>query len=139
MSARDVELVRALQPSPQTNLIDLFGELDESSTQAAEVFAEDFVCIQHGLDEQPRTGLRGLREGWRNWLAPWESYRTEIEDVRDGGDCVLVLTRDFARRPGMDSEVEMVAAAVWTVRDGKVTQIEFFPDRGDAYAAAGLA
>jgi ketosteroid isomerase-like protein len=138
MSTHDVELVRAIQPDPTTNLIDLFRELDESSARAAEVFAEDFVCIQHGLDEQPRTGLRGLREGWLNWLAPWESYRTQIEDVIDGETCVLVLTRDLARRRGMESEVEMVAAAVWTIHDGKVTRIEFFPDRTDAYAAAGL-
>lgn len=140
MSAHDVEIVRALQPDPQTNIIDLFsGEQGEAASRAAELFADDCVCIQHGLSEEPRTGLRGLRRGWLDWLAPWESYRTEIEDVIDAGDCVLVLARDLARGGGMDNEVEMLGGAVWTVRDGKVTRVEFFPERDDAYQAAGLS
>lgn len=39
-----------------------------------------------------------MRTGWLDWLAPWVQYRTEVENVLDAGDRVLVLTRDFGRR-----------------------------------------
>jgi ketosteroid isomerase-like protein len=32
----------------------------------------------------------------------------------------------------------MIAAAVYTVRDGKVARVEFYPDRAVALKAAGL-
>lgn len=136
MSTSNVEIVRALQPDPEANLVEFFAlDLDEA---ASAVFTDDFVCVIRGLSEDPRPGFRGLREGWLDWLAPWESYRTEIEQLIDAGDDVLVLVRDFGRRAGMQGEVEMSAGAVWTVRDGKVARAEFFPERADAYAAVGI-
>ena len=82
-----------------------------------------------------------MREVWADWLAPWESYRTEIEELRGAGDRVLALVRDFGRRPDMDAEIELVTGTVWTVREGKVTRVEFFANRADsarAFEAAGL-
>jgi ketosteroid isomerase-like protein len=136
MSRENIELVRALQPDPQTNIVEFFSrDLDDA---ALPLFTDDFVCVIRGLSEQPRPGFRGLREGWIDWLVPWESYRTEVEELIEAGDSVLVLVRDFGRRVGMASEIEMQAAALWTVRDGKVARAEFFPDRAEAYEAAGL-
>jgi ketosteroid isomerase-like protein len=79
-----------------------------------------------------------MRNAWLDWLEPWETYRAEIETLVDAGDKVLVLSRDFGRRTGMASEVELLASAVWTVRDERVARAEFFTDRAAAYAAAGL-
>lgn len=144
MSQENVELVRALQPDPQVNIADMFvrggDEAEaEAALQAAKVFTDDFVCVVHGLSEDPRPGFRGLRDAWLDWMEPWETYRTEIEKTVDGGDRVLVLVRDFGRRPGMATEVEMIGSAVWTVRDGKIARAEFFTDRAAAYEAAGLS
>ena len=51
---------------------------------------------------------------------------------------VLVLTRDHARPKGSDVEVSFLGAPVWTVRDGKVARIEFYWNRAEGLAAAGL-
>jgi len=83
-------------------------------------------------------GLEGLRAVWLEWLEPWESYRVEIEELIDAGTDVIVLTRDYGRRPGMTAEVSILAAAVWTMQEGKVARANFYPDRAAALEAAGL-
>jgi ketosteroid isomerase-like protein len=120
MSQENVELVRKLQPSPGIDLVALFRDAG--------------VGIQAG----EWGGLAGLRAAWADWLEPWASYRAEIEDVIDAGDDVVVLTRDYGRRPGMSAEIPIVAAAVWTVREGKIARNCFYPNREDALRAVGL-
>jgi len=146
MSQENVEIVRRVQPDSEADLVELFKAVeDETALEAAvaasaSAFADDFVCVFHALSEEPRPGLQGMRDYWLDWLAPWESYRAEITELRDAGDAVLVLSRDFGRRPGMDKEVEMHGSAVWTVRNGKIARAEFFPtDRASALEAAGLS
>jgi ketosteroid isomerase-like protein len=146
MSQENVELVRRLQPAPDVDLTDLFlrGEEEEAAAARAdpavlETFTEDFVCVFHNLSSEPRPGVVGLRQAWLDWLEPWESYRVEIERLADAGDRVLVFSRDFGRRPGIEGEVELKGSAVWTVRGGKVARAEFFPDRAKALEAAGLS
>jgi ketosteroid isomerase-like protein len=148
MSQENVEIVRQLQPDPNVNLVEveLFqtrgddAEVEAAIAAAAPAFTDDFVCIFHTLSEEPRPGVRGLRQAWVDWLAPWESYRAEIKELRDAGDAVLVVSHDFGRRPGMEKEVEFRGSAVWTVRDGRVAKAEFFTaDRAGALEAAGLS
>jgi ketosteroid isomerase-like protein len=88
--------------------------------------------------ERTYEGLQGYRDAWLDWLEPWESYRTEAEKVIDAGDDVLVLVRDHGRRAGMQAEVSMNAAAIWTVRDGKIVRATFFSDQERALEAVGL-
>ena len=57
-------------------------------------------------------------------------------DARDGR--VLVLSRDYARPKGSHSELSFKGAPVWTVREGKVARIEFYFNRDQGLAAAGL-
>ena len=145
MSEQNVEIVRQLQPGPEVDVVELFEVGgDEAAVEAgiaavAHAFTDDFVCIFHALSEKARPGIRGLRECWLDWLAPWESYRTEIEEFRDGGDRVLIISRDFGRRPGMDREVDFRGGSVWTVREGRIARAEFFAaDMAAAFEAAGL-
>jgi ketosteroid isomerase-like protein len=141
MSRENVELVRQLQVAPDVDLTDVFMRGDEAGAESAIAaispqFTDDFVCVFHGLSRDPRPGVKGLREAWLDWLEPWETYRVEIERISDAGDRVLVFSRDFGRRPGMEEEVELKGSAVWTVRDGKVARAEFFTDRAKALEAA---
>ena len=146
MAADAVEVVRSLQPASDVNLADLFlrdaddATVEASLTAVSPRYTDDFVCILHALSSEERPGVAGLRESWLDWIAPWESYRAEIDDVRAGDDGrVLVVGRDYGRRPGMTDEVELLASAVWTVRDGRISRAEFFTSRADAYRAAGLS
>jgi len=100
------------------------------------------VCefVGHILEGAPSlyTGLSGFRDGWRDWLAPWASYRTEIEDMIDLADDVVVLVRDYGRRMPGAPEVDTITAAVYTVREGKIARSEFYSHRSDALRAMGF-
>ena len=144
MSQQNVEIVRALQPQPEWDLVTLLR--DETTAAAmlegfAPRFHDDFEAFAPGalMESRRYTGMEGLRDLWLEWLEPWESYRVEIENVIDAGDDVVVLTRDYGRRPGMTAEVSVLGAAVWTVRDGKIARAGFYAHRGEALEAVGLS
>ena len=143
MSQENVEFVKTLLPPRDMDLARLFR--DETNAAAViEAFAPRFhsdVEVVATAVVQPRlySGLEGLRAAWVEWLEPWESYRTEIEDILDVGDDVVVLTRDYGRRRDTVAEVSMLGASVWTVRDGKVARACFYPHRDDALEAVGLS
>lgn len=138
-SAADIELVRGLQPVSGVDLVALFreeGSWAAFADAASSAFEADFVCRavgtpQGGLDG---SGLDGLRRLWTDWLAPWDSYVTEVEDVRAVGDAVVVLVRDHGTTGGF--EVEQLAASVWWLRDGRVHLVAFHVDRESALSAA---
>ena len=105
----------------------------------ASLFHPDFEAVADtGVGWDSYRGLDGLRTLWLDWTEPWESYRTETEDVVDVGDQVLVLVRDYGRRYGMQTEVCMYGAAVWTVADTKVSRVVFYSSRSEALGAVGL-
>jgi ketosteroid isomerase-like protein len=144
MSQENVEIVRGLQPDPDTDLVTMFRD-DAAFAALVEavspVFEEDFEVTGPTLvaGRGPLFGMEGLRAMWLGWLEPWESYRVEIEDVVDAGDEAVVLFRDYGRRHGMAAEVSVRGGTVWTVRDGKVTRAAFYVDRNEALKAAGLS
>ncbi len=145
MSKENVELVRRLlEPFEAGDIAAIFR--DEAGwtarlPAAAAFYAPDFEAsfVRADVGRATYVGLDGLRAAWLDWLAPWVSYRTEIEDLIDAGEGrVVVLTRDYARGEGVEAEVSFAGAPVWTVRHGKVARIDFYWDRADGLAAAGL-
>jgi ketosteroid isomerase-like protein len=142
MSKENVELVRGMQPAPDVDIAALFrDEASAAGLQAAvaPLLHPDFEAVMMtGIGVETYRGVDGLGRAWLDWLEPWESYRTEIEDTLDFGNRVLVLPRDHGRRHGSQSEVTMQAAAVWTVADGKIVRAVFYSDRAAALEVVGL-
>ena len=145
MSQENVELVRGLLgPFEQGDIIPLFRDDVISAARtvaAAPFFTSDFECVfvRADVGRAAYSGLDGLRAAWLDWLAPWASYHAGVDDVIDAGDGrVVVLTRDHACPKGTSAEVTFLGAPVWEVRDGKVSRIEFYWDRAEGLAAAGL-
>ena len=143
MSQENVELISGFQPAPEVDVAQLFR--DDATADAllqalAPLVRADFECSSAGPPSKTtsRVGLSGLREVWLVWLEPWENYRTEIEELIDAGDQTVVLVRNYGRHKGSDAEVSLRAAAVWTVRDGKIARADFYTDRAEALEAAGL-
>jgi ketosteroid isomerase-like protein len=143
VSQENVEIVRGLQPSPDVDLAQLFR--DDAIWAAtlegvSNLIHPDFTCIQSWIGAEPTTyaGVNGLREAWLDWLTPWATYRTEIQDIIDCGERVLVLVLDFARREGTTDEIKLIGSAVWTVTDEKIAHVRFYPDRTEALRAVGL-
>ena len=83
-------------------------------------------------------GVDGLRSAWLDWLAPWASYRIEIEEAIDCGDRVLLLVNNFGRLEGSSEEVTNATAGIYTFRDGKLARWEIYSDRADALKVVGL-
>jgi ketosteroid isomerase-like protein len=143
MSQKNMEIVGQLQPGPAADPARWVR--DDASYAAwtkavAPVLQPDVESVAHVIDAESVThvGLAGLRSVWLEWLAPWMSYRSDLDRLIDAGDRVVALVRDYGRRAAGHPEVEMIAAAVWTVRDGKVARVEFFTDRAAALEAVGL-
>ena len=93
MAPGDVEIVRALQPPEGTDLVSLFTE--EAAWRAFEAqfsdrFEPDFECAAMGspAGDLEARGFEGLLGLWGDWLEPWNSYRTAIDDVSAVGDAV---------------------------------------------------
>lgn len=146
MSQVNVEIVRSLQPSG-VDLAEVFE--DERFEQVAafadprELFDERFECSFFAGESAGWTpvsfrGAEGLVEGWREWLEPWEAYWLEAEDFIDGGEKIVVMVRVQARTRRGGVEMEHAPAAVWTLHQGSVVCLEFYLDRAEALAAAGL-
>jgi len=146
MSRADVELVRQLlAPFEQGDIAPMFrDDAIAAAMQAAlaDTLTPDFECdfVRDDVGRATYSGVDGLRTAWLDWLLPWESYHAVVEDVIDAnGGRVLVLTRDHAPPKGAQAEVYFEGAPVWTVRDGKVARIEFYWNRAEGLAAAGLS
>ena len=142
MSRENVELVTGLQPPPDADLAWLVRDdaaIARLQEAVASLFHPDFeATAATGIGKASYPGLEGIRELWLDWLEPWETYRTEIEDAIDLGDDVLLLLSDYGRRAGTDNEVRLFGAAIWTVTDGKIARAAFYSDRDAALEAAGL-
>ncbi len=60
------------------------------------------------------------------------------EDLIDVGDRVVIMLRDHGRRQDMEVEVEIIAASIATLREGKLARWEDYADRDDVLQAVGL-
>jgi ketosteroid isomerase-like protein len=145
MSRENVELVRSLIPE-QVDLVRAFsggiealaaafaGLLDKMAPDAEIVF----VPVAPGNPGADYQGLEGLIEGWRDWLAPWQSYVIELEELLDAGNDVVALVQMRARTEHGGVEMEQQGATIWTVGKGKIVRMSFHLDRRDALARAGV-
>jgi ketosteroid isomerase-like protein len=143
MSQENVEIVRRAHPGPDVDIAALVrdDELNRRTFAAiSPLFDPEFECVLHFPGAEPATyeGLKGFRAGWRDWLAPWATYRAVIEELVDLGDRVLVMVRDYGRSDPGSPEIEQIDAAIWTVRDGRIVRAEFYTVREEALRDAGL-
>jgi ketosteroid isomerase-like protein len=145
VSAEAVRIVEQIQGVLD---VDVVAALDDDETDRrirqtlAELAQPDFEVAMVGPGYLPepldRIGADGFREAWLDWTSPFESFQIEIERVIDAGDRVVSLVRQTGRTKTGGVEIEAAAAAVWTIRDGKLTRVEFHLDREKALQAAGV-
>ncbi len=89
------------------------------------------------------TGLAGLADGWRGVIEAWRDLRVEVEQCRElDSERVLALT--LLAGHGKASGIEIPAAqaraaALYHVRDARVTRLVNYFDRNRALADLGLA
>jgi hypothetical protein len=144
LSQENVDLVRALWAGAGTDIAALFRDEDAFAQMAdalGQVVSDDFesAMVFPGFPVQTRLGLEAFLENWRDWLEPWASYRTTIEESFDLGDRAVLLFRAHGRRDGMDVDVELIGAQICTIVNGRLARWEDWGDRDEALRSLGLA
>jgi ketosteroid isomerase-like protein len=130
MSRENVEIVRRL--IERANAHDVSGMLD--------LMSPDIVCFPAGDQPEARV-LRGhdefkqYLEGWRD---AWGEHVTEVDELMDGGEYVVVSGRLVGR--GRTSGIEVAAEEtwLWRFRDGKAIEYRECRTKANALEAAGL-
>jgi ketosteroid isomerase-like protein len=88
-------------------------------------------------------GVAGMAEANRNFLDAWADLRQEAEEYRELDDeRVLVLHRFVGRgkRSGLSvAQMQGAGAAMFQIRDGRVTGLVHYFDRERALADLGVA
>lgn len=85
-------------------------------------------------------GLEGLREFSRNYYEIWEELHDELQETIEAGEHVVVIVSSRGRGRSSGAEVEFAhLPGVWTIRDGRIVRVVWYPDRDAALAAAGLS
>jgi ketosteroid isomerase-like protein len=129
MSAQNVEIVRTL-----------FAYWDEDIGRSFELLSEDVeMHLATSLPgfAQVRRGHDAVREFWQEWLAAWEHVSVREFELEAAGDEVLGLWTQDMRGRGSDLTLAERQAAIFTVRDGRVTCVRYFSDQEQARAAFG--
>ncbi len=70
------------------------------------------------------------------WLGAFEEWSEELEQMRDLGDKVLVVSTQRGRGKGSGTEVEARYALLYEVRDGAITKMTMYTDLDEAHEAA---
>ena len=146
MSAEAVRVVEQIQSALTMGDVVAGLDDDEATLRVVEVLAElaepgfEVAMIGPAYSSAviEASGLEGFRAAWLEWTSAFESYRIDLERMIDAGDRVVSLVNMVGRTKTGGVEVEAPGAAVWTVVDGRVRQVEFHLDRDAALRSAGL-
>ena len=136
MSQENVDLVRSvIDASERGEMEEVFAAYDpEIEWRFSELWGviTDFEPVYRGHE--------GIRRFWRNFAQAWETPSFEYEEFIDAGDTVVsVLSqRVRGRASGIEQELSSYAQN-WTIKDGMIVRVEFFPERGQALEAARLS
>jgi len=93
----------------------------------------------HDWPESAYHGIEGVERFLTEWVEVWPDLELEVEDViaaPDGRVVTLLRQRGSGRDSGIPMEMSM--AQIATLRDGKVTRLDNYENRGEALQAAGL-
>jgi ketosteroid isomerase-like protein len=140
MSKENVQIVEGLMAAAEVDLVPLVRDdrlWAATAEAAAPLVHPDFEVIGTVIGtERAYVGVAGFREFLFDWLAPWESFRSELQQTIDNGEQVVTIFRQSARREG--DELQATAAWVWTFKDGMVARIIGYADPAEALEAVGL-
>jgi ketosteroid isomerase-like protein len=130
MSQENVEIVRRVNDAfhaadwdAALGLYDDEAELDMTRMLAGDVY--------HGPEE--------VRKFYTRWIVAWERFQAERLDLIDAGNAVVLVSRITGVGKGSGAEVQMRAADVFFVEDGRIVRHVGYPDAAEALADLGLS
>jgi len=91
------------------------------------------------VDEGVGHGRDAVSAVVASWLAAWDEWREEIEEIRDLGSGVLVVSTQHGRAKGSGIEVETRYAVLYEIRGGKIIRMVLYSGLAEALKAAGIS
>ncbi len=92
----------------------------------------DFELVPTAGSGIPFVGSEAISRWFDELAEAWKTIRTDVEELVDFGDRVVVLGRIRNRGRGSGIEVDVVAAHLWTVENGAPIRVELIGDREEA-------
>lgn len=133
MASDRVELVRGIY--------ELWNRGDRAATIELLQPDVEFVNPDYAVEPGTRRGVSSVREAMiENLDAAFSSYELDPHELIPAGEAQVLVLLMF-RACGRDSgaRIEVAEQHLWTLRDGKISRIEWFHDEAEARRAAGLA
>ena len=137
MSQKNVEIVRwvyeAVARRDAEAVLDLYDP-------AVEVYFSRETLADRMGGAGPYRGHEGLRAFDRELREAFADFETNAEELIEAGDQVISVSRYRARGRGSGLVVDGPPQfGVWTIREGRVTRVDWFDSRREADQAAGLS
>lgn len=129
MSQKNVDIVR--------RLYDAFHAGDAA---ALDYFDPGIVVdARHRIDGRVGQGYEELLAILGEWMTTWEDWREEVEEVREIGDRVLVISTQSGR--GKRSEIEWEGRfwMLFEIEEGRISRWTIYDNGEQAFRAAGLS
>ena len=83
-------------------------------------------------------GIEAARRYMQDWYDMFDDFTSEVEELVDvGDDQVVAVLHNAGRAKRSRIPIETRYAALYTIRDGKMTRVREFGTRAEALAAAG--
>jgi len=128
MSQENVEIVR--------RMYEAFGSGDAGATLA--YFNPDVVIdASHRVDGRIGHGREELVAILSEWMDTWDDWREELEEIRDAGGRVLVISTQRGRGKGSGVEWENRFGMLYEIQDDTISRWTVYDDPNKALEAAG--
>ena len=133
MSEENIEILR--------RAVEVFNERGIAGAVTDELFVDEVEFHEPPEQPAPRSarGREEVRQLFGEFDAAWAEHKSDPEEFRALDD-ERVLVFSVERFKGRDGiAIDAPAAAIFTVRDGKIVEWRAFWDRQSALKAAGLS
>lgn len=133
MSQQNLEIVRGF--------VDCWTRLDWDGLAAFVDPDVERLATVGGIDPGPAVrGVDQIRRDYEQSEEAWEAHWLELDELIDcGGDRVVIFHREHQRGKGSGVELQIDAAVIVDLRDGRIVRIQGYLDRAAALEAAGCA
>jgi ketosteroid isomerase-like protein len=109
----------------------VYGEWAKGNFRAGgELFSPD-VSFEAMSDGRGAIGRDAIADYMREFLAQWDDFRVEAEQIAERGDSIVVTERQSGTGKVSGIALDHTDYAVWTFRDGLVVRVRWTLERPD--------
>jgi len=90
------------------------------------------------MGQSGRHGHDGVRSYFRDLHEAWDDLDYDLEELIPAGEQVVSFITRRGRGRSSGIEVEMSYAIVWTLWEGRIIRLVWFPSQQEALKAVGL-